>query len=166
MRVTVTAGVHGEMSRLQKTQNFRNIGAKNTQDYDIMRGELSAFWSLVLGNFIHAFIGRWWWWVITENRKYYLFSFLHIHDPGARAQCPVTTQINSWMMTFECRGQANNPSHLYTLLSSRPSAYVWSDRLLVRTQCHFFAGHFRKQSKHLACLLTACVPRKEVLMLL
>ena len=46
MRVTVTARVHGEMSRLQKTQNFRNIGAKNTQDYDIMRGELSAFWSL------------------------------------------------------------------------------------------------------------------------
>ena len=164
MRVTVTAGVHGEMSRLQKTQNFRNIGAKNTQDYDIMRGELSAFWSLVLRNFIHAFIGRWW--VITENRKYYLFSFLHIHDPGARALCLVTPQINSWMMTFECRGQANNPSHLYTLLSSRPSAYVWSDSLLVRTQCHFFAEHFCKQSKHLACLLTACVPRKEVLMLL
>ena len=58
MRVTVTAGVHGEMSRLQKTQNYCNIGAKNTQDYDIMRGELSAFWSPVLGNFIHAFIGR------------------------------------------------------------------------------------------------------------
>ena len=56
--VTLTAGVHGEMSRRQKTQNFRNIGAKNTQDYDIMRGELSAFWSLVLRNFIHAFIGR------------------------------------------------------------------------------------------------------------
>ena len=58
MRVTVTARVHGEMSRRQKTQNFRNIGAKNTQNYDIMRGELSAFWSLVLRNFIHAFIGR------------------------------------------------------------------------------------------------------------
>ena len=41
MRVTLTAGVHGEMSRLQKTQNFRNIGAKKTQDYDNMRGELS-----------------------------------------------------------------------------------------------------------------------------
>ena len=58
MRVTVAAGVHGEMSRRQKTQNFRNIGAKNTQDYDILRGELSAFWSLVLRNFIHAYIGR------------------------------------------------------------------------------------------------------------
>ena len=59
MRVTATAGVHGEMSRLQKTQNFRNIGAKNTQDYDIMRGELSVLSGLsVLGNFIHAFIGR------------------------------------------------------------------------------------------------------------
>ena len=141
MRVTLTAGVHGEMSRLQKTQNFRNIGAKNTQNYDIMRGELSAFWSLVLRNFIHAYIGRWWWWVITENRKYYLFSFLHIHDPGARAQCLVTPQINSWMMTFECRGQANNPSHLYTLLSSRPSAYVWSDSLRTDSM-PFFRGAF------------------------
>ena len=154
----------GNVQATEKTQNFRNIGAKNTQDYDIMRGELSAFWSLRPRKLHSCFY--WKMMVMGHHRKYYLFSFLHIHDPGARALCLVTPQINSWMMTFECRGQANNPSHLYTLLSSRPSAYVWSDSLLVRTQCHFFAEHFRKQSKHLACLLTACVLRKEVLMLL
>ena len=79
--------------------------------------------------------------VMGHHRKYYLFSFLHIHDPGARAQCLVATEINSWMMTFECRGQANNPSHLYTLLSSRPSAYVWSDSLRTDSM-PFFRGAF------------------------
>ena len=110
------------------------------------------------------------WKMMGHHRKSkILFIFLPSYSwsrSKSRAQCLVATEINSWMMTFECRGQANNPSHLYTLLSSRPSAYVWSDSLLVRTQCHFFAEHFCKQSKHLACLLTACVRRKDVLMLL